>query len=131
MYVGEKNVGSFKLVNNEWQKIKRQQHYSEKDKVIVAASRSHNSYRVNTFIKRLLRENKTVSAVEVGSSLKLCLLAENTLDVYPRYGDTMEWDIAAGHAIIKFAGGEVRDIKTQKPLVYNKENLKNPHFIAE
>lgn len=131
MYVGEKGSGSFKFVNGEWQKIKRGKHYTDKDKVVVAASRSHSSYEVNTFIKRLLREGKNVSTQEIGSSLKLCLVAENVIDVYPRYGETMEWDIAAGHAIIRFAGGDVLDMKTREPLFYGKENLKNPYFIAE
>ncbi|HEY0261706.1 MAG TPA: 3'(2'),5'-bisphosphate nucleotidase CysQ [Chitinophagales bacterium] len=131
MYYGEKNVGSFKLVNGAWQKIERKKHYSEKGVVVVATSRSHQSYEVNTFIKRLLRNNVKVSTCEIGSSLKLCLVAESTADVYPRFGDTMEWDIAAGHAIITFAGGNVFEMGTKNPLRYNKESLKNPHFIAE
>jgi len=81
-------------------------------------------------MKRLLRQGKKVNTLEMGSSLKLCLVADGSVDVYPRYGTTMEWDIAAGHAIIEFAGRQVLDMKTNLPLVYNKENLENPYFIA-
>lgn len=131
MYYGEKGIGSFKLVNGEWQRLKRKKHYSELDKVVVATSRSHQSYEVNTFIKRLLRKGQKVSTCEIGSSLKLCLVADGAADVYPRYGETMEWDIAAGHAIVRFAGGNVFQMGGKNELVYNKEDLKNPYFIAE
>jgi 3'(2'), 5'-bisphosphate nucleotidase len=51
--------------------------------------------------------------------------------VYPRFGDTMEWDIAAGHAVLKFSGKNVYDINSKEELIYNKATLLNPHFIAE
>ena len=87
--------------------------------------------KYKTFIKKLLREGNQVEIVEKGSSLKLCLVADGTADVYPRFGNTMEWDIAAGHAVIKYAGKDVYDIHTKQPLTYNKASLLNPHFIAE
>ncbi len=131
MYYGEKGKGSFLKRSGAWEKIAASQNYTSLDKVKVVCSRSHQSIEVKTFIKRLMREGKQVELVEMGSSLKLCMIADGSADVYPRYGNTMEWDIAAGHAIIKFSGKEVYNIKSKAPLLYNKESLLNPHFIAE
>lgn len=130
MYYGEKGNGSFVLEDGVWKRIFCKSTYETQSVVTIATSRSHPSYEVNTFMKRLLRQGKKVNTLEMGSSLKLCLVADGSVDVYPRYGTTMEWDIAAGHAIIEFAGRQVLDMKTNLPLVYNKENLENPYFIA-
>lgn len=66
-----------------------------------------------------------------GSSLKFCLVAGGEADLYPRLGRTMEWDTAAGHAVLKAAGGEVvRAEATDTPLAYGKPGDDNPHFIA-
>jgi 3'(2'), 5'-bisphosphate nucleotidase len=91
----------------------------------VVASRSHPGPLLAGFLDRL-PEHRLVS---MGSSLKLCLVAEGTADVYPRLGPTMEWDTAAAHAVVSAAGGEVLDFEG-RPLEYNKENLLNPHFIV-
>ncbi|MBF0375322.1 MAG: 3'(2'),5'-bisphosphate nucleotidase CysQ, partial [Alphaproteobacteria bacterium] len=64
-----------------------------------------------------------------GSSLKFCLVAAGEADLYPRFGRTMEWDIAAGHAILRAAGGEVVTVDG-KPMRYGKAGFENPHFIA-
>ncbi len=66
----------------------------------------------------------------VGSSLKLCVVAEGKADLYPRLGPTMEWDTAAGHAVVEAAGGTVAQVDGT-PLRYNKENLLNPYFIVK
>ena len=71
-----------------------------------------------------------VDIVPMGSSLKLCLVAEGLADCYPRLGPTMEWDTAAAQIILEEAGGKVLHADTQQPLRYNKENLLNPFFIA-
>ena len=65
-----------------------------------------------------------------GSSLKYCLVATVEADLYPRLGRTMEWDTAAGHAVLKGAGGEVVRFDDLSPLVYGKEGYANPFFIA-
>ena len=62
--------------------------------------------------------------------MKLCLVAEGKADVYPRFGPTMEWDTAAGQAIVEQAKGTVIDTQTNEPLRYNKSNLLNPFFIV-
>jgi 3'(2'), 5'-bisphosphate nucleotidase len=89
------------------------------------ASRSHLSPETTAFLEKL-GVDKTRSA---GSSLKFCLLACGEADIYPRFGRTMEWDIAAGHAILRSAGGDVRQEYGQK-IRYGKLDLANPDFIA-
>ena len=65
-----------------------------------------------------------------GSSIKFCLIAGGEADLYPRLGRTMEWDTAAGHAIVRFAGGTVTDLDGNE-LIYGKPGFENPHFIAK
>jgi 3'(2'), 5'-bisphosphate nucleotidase len=67
--------------------------------------------------------------IVAGSSLKFCRIAEGVADIYPRYGPTMEWDTAAGQAILQAAGGSVRTLDGHK-LLYGKAGFRNPHFIA-
>ncbi|RWK60414.1 MAG: 3'(2'),5'-bisphosphate nucleotidase [Mesorhizobium sp.] len=97
----------------------------------IVASRSHNTPETEAYIR-------TVGAAEivsVGSSLKFCLVAGAEADVYPRFGRTMEWDTAAGDAVLRAAGGITRTLDGQ-PLAYGKRNqsddvdFANPHFIA-
>jgi 3'(2'), 5'-bisphosphate nucleotidase len=88
-------------------------------------SRSHPSPDVEEFLRHLENPER----VSVGSSLKLCLLAQNRADLYPRLGPTMEWDIAAAHAVLVGAGGLIETVEGE-PLLYNKESLRSPWFIA-
>jgi 3'(2'), 5'-bisphosphate nucleotidase len=94
---------------------------------IVVASRSHRDERTEAYLK-CLKVQKIVSA---GSSLKFCLLASGEADLYPRFGRTMEWDTAAGHAVLSAAGGHV-EVETGEPLTYGKASrgYDNPAFIA-
>lgn len=103
--------------------------YENRDYTIVA-SKSHLSEETVAYIEKIREEKPGIGFVSVGSSLKLCLIAEGAADLYPRFGPTMEWDTAAGHAIVEISGGYVHDIETGLPLRYNKEKLRNPHFIA-
>ena len=98
---------------------------------MIVASSSHLNAETEEYIERMKKEHAKVETVSKGSSLKLCLIAEGVADVYPRFAPTMEWDTAAGHAIIRAAGKEVYQANTDKPLVYNKEDLLNPWFIAK
>lgn len=98
---------------------------------MIVASRSHLNAETEEYIERMKKEHAKVETVSKGSSLKLCLIAEGIADVYPRFAPTMEWDTAAGHAIIRAGGKEVYQANTDKPLVYNKEDLLNPWFIAK
>ncbi|MFZ5564217.1 MAG: 3'(2'),5'-bisphosphate nucleotidase CysQ [Thermodesulfobacteriota bacterium] len=97
----------------------------------VVGSRSHLTPEVEAFVENLKKTHGDVSFVAAGSSLKLCLVAEGRAMLYPRLGPTMEWDIAAGHAIAENAGARVYCHETGAPMTYNKEDLLNPWFIVE
>lgn len=101
------------------------------DKFVVVASRSHLTPETETYIAEMKKEHASVETISSGSSLKICLVAEGVADVYPRFAPTMEWDTAAGHAIAKAAGKEIYQAGSDRPLLYNKENLLNPWFIVE
>ena len=92
----------------------------------VVMSRSHPSPELTDFLKGI----RVAEALPVGSSLKLCVVAEGKADLYPRLGPTMEWDTAAGQAVVEAAGGTVRTPQGVA-LAYNKENLLNPFFIVK
>jgi len=98
--------------------------------VRVVGSRSHMSEATETFVESLKGIYENVDIVSKGSSLKFCLVAEGKADVYPRFAPTMEWDTAAGQAICEAVGLQVISKETDKPLLYNKENLLNPWFIV-
>lgn len=93
----------------------------------VVASRSHGDAAA---LDAFLAGRQVASTTNAGSSLKLCLVAAGQADLYPRLGRTMEWDIAAGHAILAAAGGEVRRVDDGTPLSYGKPEFENPHFFA-
>lgn len=103
----------------------------EGDAYIVVASRSHLSPETEEFIRALEQEHANLQLTSVGSSIKICLVAEGTADIYPRFAPTMEWDTAAGHAIACAAGRELYHTDGRTPLTYNKENLLNPWFIVK
>lgn len=98
--------------------------------ITVIASRSHLSPETEGYIDNLRQKYKEIEIASIGSSLKFCLVAEGRAEVYPRFGPTMEWDTAAGQAILEAAGGSVIGLDTGKSLKYNKENLVNPYFVA-
>jgi 3'(2'), 5'-bisphosphate nucleotidase len=97
----------------------------------VVASRSHMSPETEAYIRALEQEHGAVQTTSMGSSLKLCLVAEGMADVYPRFAPTMEWDTAAGQAIVRAAGKQVIDHATGQPMRYNKQNLLNNWFIVQ
>jgi 3'(2'), 5'-bisphosphate nucleotidase len=93
--------------------------------VTAVASRSHRTPETDTYLARYT----VAELVAVGSSLKFCLLAAGEADLYPRLGPTMEWDTAAGHAVLVGAGGRVVGPDAQ-PLRYGKPQFRNPWFVA-
>ncbi|HEY8555398.1 MAG TPA: 3'(2'),5'-bisphosphate nucleotidase CysQ [Burkholderiales bacterium] len=92
----------------------------------VVASRSHGDTEA---LDRYLAGRKVAAQTSAGSSLKFCLVAAGEADLYPRFGRTMEWDTAAGHAVLAAAGGRVTTLDG-KDLGYGKPGFENPHFIA-
>ena len=99
------------------------------DTVAVVASRRHGTVRLDRYLRGLEDSFRHVDRVHLGSSLKLCVLAEGRADLYPRLGPTSEWDVAAAHAVLAAAGGTVTQMDGS-PMRYNKESLLNPDFLA-
>jgi 3'(2'), 5'-bisphosphate nucleotidase len=93
--------------------------------VKVVASRSHSDARTEVLLKQL----GDYQCISMGSSLKLCLVAEGAAHLYPRLGPTMEWDTAAAHAVVNAAGGTVCNMDGEE-LRYNKSDLHNPEFLV-
>ncbi len=104
---------------------------AQSDTYIVVASRSHLSPETEAFVEEMSREYDSIEMVSKGSSLKICLVAEGSADIYPRYAPTMEWDTAAGDAILRSTGGMLVRTDDGELLEYNKESLLNPFFIAK
>lgn len=94
--------------------------------LMVVASKSHRDQATDDYINRYAVHDMT----SAGSSLKFCLVATGEADLYPRLGRTMEWDTAAGDAVLRGAGGFVVRFDDHSPLVYGKEGYANPFFIA-
>ncbi|AFB22420.1 3'(2'),5'-bisphosphate nucleotidase CysQ family protein [Rickettsia rickettsii] len=86
-------------------------------------------YNSNKATKEFLSKYSFGQINAIGSSMKLCLIAEGAADIYPKFGQTMEWDIAAGHALIKAGGGNILDTYGQE-ITYGKESFANPNFFA-
>lgn len=97
----------------------------------VAVSRSHQTPETHEHIDMLRSTHPDLEVVEQGSSYKFCLLAEGAVDYYIRTTTTSEWDTAAGELLLHEAGGSTRAYPTNTPLMYNKEVLDNPWFIAK
>jgi len=127
IYYAKKNKGAFK--NDDKLPLKSNAHPDKTLKVV--ASVSHLSEETQAFIDNLALTTEHIEQVSKGSSLKLCLVAEGEADIYPRLGPTMEWDTGAAHAVVLESGKHVLQYDTNKPLVYNKENLLNPWFIVK
>ncbi len=133
MYFAVKNEGAFLEKENVTSLNSRQATqlhasvFSKKDKDLgVVCSRSHLNEATQNFVDKLDQPE----LVATGSSLKFLILAKGEAHLYPRLAPTMEWDTAAAQIILEEAGGKVLHAETNEPLLYNKENLLNPHFIA-
>ncbi len=94
--------------------------------LMVVASKSHRDQATDDYIAKYAVRDMT----SAGSSLKFCLVATGEADLYPRVGRTMEWDTAAGHAVLRGAGGDVVRFDDHTPLSYGKDGYANPFFIA-
>ena len=99
---------------------------SDNSALMVVASKSHRDQATDDYIAKYVVQDMT----SAGSSLKFCLVATGEADLYPRLGRTMEWDTAAGHAVLAGAGGQVVRFDDLTPLAYGKAGFENPFFIA-
>ena len=138
LYFSMEGLGSYKVNKNSvienldtliLSSDKLPVNYKRKNYVIVG-SRSHMSAETEVFFEQKKKKHGNVEVMAVGSSLKLCMVAEGKADAYPRYAPTMEWDTGAGHAIAKYAGFSVKQYNSSEDVVYNKENLLNPWFLV-
>ncbi|HCT30554.1 MAG TPA: 3'(2'),5'-bisphosphate nucleotidase [Bacteroidales bacterium] len=103
----------------------------KREKLVVLSSRSHMNSETEEFIAHLEKKYGGITHKYQGSSLKLCLIAEGCADIYPRFTTTMEWDTAAGQAIVEETGCHILTADTKQRISYNKENLQNPWFIVK
>jgi len=127
-YFASKDIGAFKQHHNS-QPVSIQTRRCDLSHFIIASSRHHGStsQQMTDFLNNHFSHYQIIN---LGSSLKFCLIAEGKADFYPRLGPTSEWDTAAAHCILEQAGGLLVDFNNQ-PLVYNsKESLLNPEFLA-
>lgn len=98
----------------------------DNEALMIVASKSHRDAATDAYINRYKARDMT----SAGSSLKFCLVATGEADFYPRLGRTMEWDTAAGHAVLLGAGGDVLRFDDHMPLTYGKPGYENPFFLA-
>jgi 3'(2'), 5'-bisphosphate nucleotidase len=120
----------FDSVNQQanWSSIQPKEQLA--DPLVIVGSQSHHTEAVYNYHQQLAAEFESVTFCKKGSALKFFDLARGLSDVYPRLGPTMEWDIAAGHAIVLSLQGEVIEVNSGETLHYNKENLYNPFFVV-
>jgi 3'(2'), 5'-bisphosphate nucleotidase len=120
--------GAFKQKNGGAQQAIHARRYVG-GKATVAVSRSHPGARLAGFLQSVTRRQGPPETLAMGSALKMCLVAEGTVDVYARFGPTSEWDTAAAQCVVAQAGGRLTDFEGHT-LSYNKPSLLNPWFVA-
>ena len=139
LYFSSKDIGSYKAIcHNKIENLEKfisnsAQLPLNKKKLYytIVGSRSHMSLETERFIAEKRKQYGKIDILSIGSSLKICMVAEGKADAYPRYAPTMEWDTAAGHAIARFAGFTIKQYNTSQEIKYNKEKLLNPWFLVE
>lgn len=147
LYFSAKDIGAYKInsadfipfietishctLENLFRVAKKLPIISNRKNYVVVASRSHMSSETHYHIEDIKHHHPQVEIVTTGSSIKLCWVAEGVADEYPRFGPTMEWDTAAGQAILEESKACIIDFKTNEPMRYNRENLLNNWFIAK
>lgn len=146
LYFAAEGVGSFKINRHDLIPVLNDIHGFSLDRLILlakklplkqypevytlVASRSHLSKEIYAYLEDKKAKHGEVNIVNTGSSIKMCWVAEGIADEYPRYGPTMEWDTAAGQAILENAGCELIDLNTNAPMKYNRPELRNNSFVA-
>jgi len=140
LYLGAQDIGAYKLTGfsekinasplsellNQTTKLPKKNNRP----FTIVGSRSHMSPETEAFIEEKKQAKGKVEILSKGSSLKLCMVAEGMADYYPRFAPTMEWDTAAGQAIVEAMGGKVIDWSSKEPMKYNRKNLLNDWFLV-
>ncbi len=128
VYVGVSGEGAYKI-DREGTKEPIHVQFALDDALTLVESRSHPSPELESLLVKLQTRFSDIRRIQRGSSLKICAVAEGSAHIYPRMGPTMEWDTAAGQAVVEAAGGLMLKLDGTR-LTYNKENLKNDYFIV-
>ena len=129
MYWGAEGIGSFKIDQNGTETTMQSLKVDKKLVAIIGGSQKKG--KTSEFLERVSENFESLEIQSMGSSLKMCLIADGLAHVYPRLGGTCEWDTAAAHIILQMAGGEIYSIETMEVLAYNqREDLLNPEFFA-
>jgi 3'(2'), 5'-bisphosphate nucleotidase len=130
MYTGDQSKSQAAVERDGQSEIIGVRKMDPKQPLTIVASRRHGGEALQTCLDVLKRHFDEVETTNMGSSLKLCLIAEGKADLYPRLAPTSEWDTAAAQAVVEAAGGRVVDVELN-PLVYNsKEDILNPYFYV-
>ncbi|MCE3237190.1 MAG: cysQ [Gammaproteobacteria bacterium] len=124
-YYAKQGMGAYKQIENHEPQAICTRSRQSRDEIIVLTSRRNHGKRVAAFTEAL----PNAHLIRYGSTVKLCLIAEGSADVYMRFSRMLEWDLAAGHCILKEAGGQVCLI-TGEALAYNTPELMHPNFFA-
>lgn len=146
LYFAAEGIGAFKINRHDFIPILNDLHNFTLDRLIliakklplkvypevytIVASRSHLSKEIYAYIEEQKLKHGDITIANTGSSIKMCWVAEGLANEYPRFGPTMEWDTAAGQAILENAGCELIDLSTKQPMRYNRPELKNNWFVA-
>ncbi len=144
LYFAEQNMGAFKLIDAKVVQSHQDglaglvaeslalpvNTTASSNSYTIVGSRSHATEALENFVEEKRKEYGGVNFISAGSSLKICLVAEGSADIYPRLAPTMEWDTAAGQAIAEAAGAKVVCYDTGSALTYNREELRNPWFVV-
>ena len=141
LFFGATEIGAFKYTvetdemdldfENIQSKSKKLDGICRNENFTIAGSRSHVNEDMLAYYEEMKIKYPELEIISRGSSLKFCMLAEGKAHIAPRIGPTCEWDTGAGHAILNAAGGFVFQWDSDRELVYNKENLLNPNFLAK
>jgi len=130
-YWGGAEIGAYKLSQGKTVAIHtRTLSRDAHDNIHVVASRRHGTDKLSHFENALNRAFHSVTYHAIGSSLKLCLIAEGKADIYPRFAPTCEWDTAAAHAVVEGAGGVLQDLQFGHIGYNGKTNMLNPYFYV-
>ena len=126
LFVGDVASQRSTVTSKSGEEVQLEVNGKKSDRIAVG-SRSHSSEEETS----LLKSYDVIETISIGSSLKFCMVAEGRADIYYRHGPTMEWDTAAGQAIVEAAGGSVTHIKSNSRFTYNRENLLNGSFLVK
>ncbi len=138
IYWGSGEGAFFSDLGNGWEKKDDIDYRTQAQKIpeklpgkfTVVASKSHLSEETKEFIAGIEKKVGEIEFSSIGSSLKMCLVAAGKAHLYPRMGPTMEWDTAAGQAVVEAAGGELIDFSTNERMKYNRRKLLNDYFLV-